>query len=61
MSDTTIFIFGCGVMGVVLASIFIMAIAGNGTQRRKSTEVDHQTQNQIQTIRAATKVESIRV
>ncbi len=43
MSDTTIFIFGCCVMGVVLAATFVSAIAGSDSKSLETAESDRKT------------------
>ena len=43
MRDITIFIFGCGVMGVVLAATFIAAIAGSDSKSIEPPSVDRKS------------------
>ena len=40
MSEITIFIFGCGVMGIVLAATFVAAIAGENAETPKAAELN---------------------
>ena len=40
MSDVTIFIFGCGVMGVALVATLIASIAGDSANSSDSADFD---------------------
>lgn len=40
MSEITIFIFGCGVMGIALAATFIASIAGDDSNASDRADLD---------------------
>ena len=57
MSDLTIFVFGCGVMGVALAATFIASIAGDDANPAETSDLHRQTEAGISPSLRANRVE----
>ena len=57
MSDITIFIFGCGVIGVALAATIMASIAGIDANTSETADLDRRTEAKSSPICDANRVE----